>query len=734
MRDLPFFVEQLGIEADADERGIKRAYARALKLIDQQGDPAAFQELREAYEAAMVWQRYREAPDAEEVQSCGEASILPDPDRGDAWGLNRDDQAEPATVAADAVFSEFRERFIATAPEMQLLDAVVAQLQECLDDPRLINISARLTFEQHIADLLAGGWQAGHHVLFVAALRVFEWGTDRRRVLALGGAGYMLNAAVEERTGYEAQAEGECELQRQVIARLREPGPPTTAELLATLPRLTTLAYRFPNWLGVITKTAHIDTWHALDAAVPWWRRKLEQVKLRPMWPIVIAIFALIFLFSLAGGSDGPAQANVPQGIQMSNMELANDLIQKDEYAAAIAILNKELEARPDDVAAYAERAWAYLYLRDNRNAAADLAKGLLLAPDNARLHRGAGLVAYNEKRYGAAIDSFSRALKLDHESAHAFMMRAQAYEMKGMADEALADATESIRLDAELFLNYGLRSRIYQARGDKAMALKEADAALDANGSSEAAINAATSIQLRLGERAAARATLERAVKVAPSLQLYLFLARVVPAAERVARRDAITAALMRDENSAEALTLRAELDIDDGRYADAVAGFQRAIDDESTIGDRAKLIAGRGLAYAKSGDRAAADADFKLAQAVSTASDLNNLCWYLASRNVELEWASSSCNAALAREPASHHAIDSKAFVEVRLKRYQEAVALYNRALEIEPRSSASLYGRAYAKIKLGDLKGGRADLQEAKAIAPAVAGDYAEIGIAP
>jgi hypothetical protein len=50
-------LEQLGLDADADERAVKRAYAARLKTTRPDSDPEGFQQLHEAYQAALVWVR-----------------------------------------------------------------------------------------------------------------------------------------------------------------------------------------------------------------------------------------------------------------------------------------------------------------------------------------------------------------------------------------------------------------------------------------------------------------------------------------------------------------------------------------------------------------------------------------------------------------------------------------------------------------------------------------------------
>ena len=60
MRNLPLFFVENQLNADAEERDVKRAYARKLKQIDQENDLQGFQDLRNAYEEALAWLTYRE--------------------------------------------------------------------------------------------------------------------------------------------------------------------------------------------------------------------------------------------------------------------------------------------------------------------------------------------------------------------------------------------------------------------------------------------------------------------------------------------------------------------------------------------------------------------------------------------------------------------------------------------------------------------------------------------------
>jgi hypothetical protein len=77
-------LRRLGLDAGADERAVKRAYAARLKTTRPDTDPEGFQALHEAYQAALVWVRADRSGDADRAPQTTEsgreaADLGPDP-------------------------------------------------------------------------------------------------------------------------------------------------------------------------------------------------------------------------------------------------------------------------------------------------------------------------------------------------------------------------------------------------------------------------------------------------------------------------------------------------------------------------------------------------------------------------------------------------------------------------------------------------------------------------------
>jgi hypothetical protein len=58
-----------------------------------------------------------------------------------------------------------------------------------------------------------------------------------------------------------------------------------------------------------------------------------------------------------------------------------------------------------------------------------------------------------------------------------------------------------------------------------------------------------------------------------------------------------------------------------------------------------------------------------------------------------------------------------------------YDKAIADYASMLKTDPQNADALYGRGLAKSKAGDVTGGNADMDAARAINPKVADDFAD-----
>ena len=292
---VPPFLQALELGPDADERAIRRAYAKRLKLIDAEADPAGFQDLRETLERALQWAAWRAREAAEEAAS----SPVPAHDHADGPGPLDPGSADPtpheaattpiATAAplvrgepastpgpgpetaptlppGEPAFLDFHAHF---QRGIQSPEHATALLEAALADERLVNLEARTFFEWRVAGLLANGWQPGHELLFWPAAVAFGWDTDRRRLALFGPLGAFMDAAIRERLVFFGQEAFEFDRQRLLIQRLRVARVPDRKELLGAMPLLALLLQRFPNWTRAMTPEANVQQWIAAWNALP---------------------------------------------------------------------------------------------------------------------------------------------------------------------------------------------------------------------------------------------------------------------------------------------------------------------------------------------------------------------------------------------------------------------------------------------------------------------------------
>ena len=323
------YLNRLGLDTAADERAIKRAYARELKQIDQEADAAGFQVLREAYEMALQWVQQKPAaisfaparvvPVRPAAARTVEATATPEQPVGAEVPATALETSESPQQLAQAVFDDFlilsyRMASQGTGRDSQLWRK---HLQKCVNDERLLNLMAGAYFELRIARLLVDGWRAGHEGLFVAARQVFSWEKDRRRLLEFGRVGARVSQAIDECEMFSHQRSDDCSGQTDAVTRVREEAAPSKNELIFHAPHLKNMLKRFPAWTGIIASRERIDEWLQLERAIPAWRRRLRRA-----WPspgksvmshwVNAALFLMMVVVVLSSFISKPALTSSP--------------------------------------------------------------------------------------------------------------------------------------------------------------------------------------------------------------------------------------------------------------------------------------------------------------------------------------------------------------------------------------------------------------------------------------
>lgn len=248
----PTFLTFLGVPFDADERAIRRAYARLLKQIDQASEADKFQQLREAYEAALAWVGDESDGISSRVPFHGPAAV---PGRLKPGELSPRDAAETALRDLLAEVDAYR-RFGSRAME-DLVDA----LNAALESDALVSLDARELFEAQLANRLAQGWQPGHEMLFPTARLVLGWWEDPARLRGLGAVAAFLERAIEQEAASERRSFDDLVMQRDVLAQLRQADLPEEQFMRAAFPYFEELAYHMPQWLAVVAPREQVQRW-----------------------------------------------------------------------------------------------------------------------------------------------------------------------------------------------------------------------------------------------------------------------------------------------------------------------------------------------------------------------------------------------------------------------------------------------------------------------------------------
>lgn len=216
----------------------------------------------------------------------------------------RQEQLDPDLLGTEA-FKEFVPH-IPLVLKSQERDAAALEkaLQDALADSRLENIQARTSFEVCIGQLLARGWQPGHHLLFEIAAREFHWAADPQRLAALGEAGKLLNQALQEQAVFMKASGSATKVRLHLIERLRDDAP-SEQEVAQHLNTLITLRNTYPAWLWIVTKVHNLKAWQGkignINAQIEDNKRERKLAGAREgniAVAVIVGIITLVTLFN----------------------------------------------------------------------------------------------------------------------------------------------------------------------------------------------------------------------------------------------------------------------------------------------------------------------------------------------------------------------------------------------------------------------------------------------------
>lgn len=370
----------------------------------------------------------------------------------------------------------------------------------------------------------------------------------------------------------------------------------------------------------------------------------------------------------------------------------------------------KPADAKPMVAAAPSptdERALVSAALTDSRGGLNDKAldevnKALAIKPGWPDALRARGSIYYAQGRYSEAADAFAATIKASTAPDEGlYLARLTDLSLAGRLDEAVQAGDAALSAFPK-----SLRVRV--DRAENFSRRREFDKAL---------------------------AEVDEAQRLAPDdLALPAQKAEILWAMDKHDEAIAfIEAAVAGNPDNSQALAARGLFEGHLKHFEAAHDDLEEALamnpEDQGAVARLADLEAQRGDFPA-----AVARLDAALAKWPTSVNLLNSRCWIRALSGDKLDLAAKDCDAALTRNPNYAAAMDSRAFVSFRQKKFADAVQRYDAVLKIRPNQAASLYGRGLAKLRAGDKPGGDADLAAAVKLSATVAEPFAEAGVRP
>jgi tetratricopeptide (TPR) repeat protein len=190
----------------------------------------------------------------------------------------------------------------------------------------------------------------------------------------------------------------------------------------------------------------------------------------------------------------------------------------KADYDSAVADFTKAIQRDKSYIAAYQNRARAYLGVGKYGLAVKDFTRVIEQKPGRADAFDGRAQAHCLKKQYDAAIADATEAIRLNPACATAYAHRSRAHAGKGELAQAVADATEAIKLDAQA-AHYEVRGLAYHERGEYDLAIADFTDAIRLDPKNGALYRSRSRSYAKKGDSAKAEADKQKAIKFGASV-----------------------------------------------------------------------------------------------------------------------------------------------------------------------------------------------------------------------
>jgi formylglycine-generating enzyme required for sulfatase activity/serine/threonine protein kinase/Tfp pilus assembly protein PilF len=343
----------------------------------------------------------------------------------------------------------------------------------------------------------------------------------------------------------------------------------------------------------------------------------------------------------------------------------------------------------------------------------ADYVEALGLTP-GADTYRGRADLYFARGAYDQAIADYTESLRLNPKSAHALVNRGESYRLKGAFDKAVADCDAALRLDAKSAAAYATRGAAHLALRDYDHAIADLSAALALQQNYAFAYANRAAAYVARGEQDKAAADMAEAIRLGPDAvetSGWLTIQALAAQGKREEAMSLVDQLCRARPQDWRVLALRGHLQLALGQEAAAVTTYEdvlrRADKDESVPADRrAQLVAAvrfnLSVAYGELGqvEKACGQLKVLLEKDPDNPAYNNDLGFLWADRDMNLKEAEKLIRKAIDLDRAQRRKanpdlkpeddkanplyLDSLAWVLYKQKRYAEAKAQLLGAVE--------------------------------------------------